>query len=152
MCIIHVVMIFTNHNIYIYISETSTTRVNIGNICSPFFSATWYQFFIVCLRLSSVTWCTTGMHGLPQGYPLPLVVKLNLAVTLKNTTWDNVIDFAVGCWFLVSSIISVNLLALAWNMWQWFKNIIAEHLVWIKFMSTSCEISPRWMPLYTLDD
>ena len=30
-----------------------------------------------------------------------------------------------------------------------FKSVISEHMLWIKFMSTSCEIALRWMPLKT---
>ena len=33
-----------------------------------------------------------------------------------------------------------------------FKSVISEHMLWIKFMSSSCEVGLMWMPQYTPDD
>ena len=35
---------------------------------------------------------------------------------------------------------------------QWVKSVILEHILRIKFMSTSCEITFRWMPQNTFND
>ena len=35
---------------------------------------------------------------------------------------------------------------------SWFSLLISEHLLQITFMSTSCEIAPRWMPQNTCGD
>ena len=39
--------------------------------------------------------------------------------------------------------------------WKWgnsFKSVIFRHMLQIKFMNTSCKITPRWMPQSTFDD
>ena len=33
-----------------------------------------------------------------------------------------------------------------------FQSVISEHILWIKFMSSSCEIALRCMPQNTFDD
>ena len=44
-----------------------------------------------------------------------------------------------------------NSLVPGWCGWN-FKSVISKHMLWIKFMSTCCEIVFRWMPQNTFDD
>ena len=66
--------------------------------------------------------------------------------------WDLWIR-SIGIWdTAVSSGTSiVNSLAPG-RYWKYYTSVISEHMLWIMFMSTFCEIPLRWMPQYNFDE